>query len=102
MKKTALLFMTLALYTGSASAVIHWSDGYPEPNEIPLAPFNTWGQSAPVHTNFHDLIPSIPGLEAIKRQRRKTVMNGNIFFLSNRKKMKNKPSIIKNPTRNEK
>lgn len=67
--------MTLALYTGSASAVIHWSEGYPEPNEIPLAPWNM-GQSVPVHTNFHDLVPSVPGLELMKRQRRNTVIVG--------------------------
>lgn len=75
MKKTALLLATLALYSGSASAVIHWSEGYPEPNEIPLAPWNM-GQSAPVHTNWHDLMPSVPGLEAMKRQRRSTVIVG--------------------------
>lgn len=76
MKKAALSLITLALYTGSASAVINWSEGYPEPNEIPLALVTTAGQLPPVHTNWHNLMPSVPGLEAMKRQRRKTVVVG--------------------------
>lgn len=67
--------MTLALYSGSASAAIHWSEGYPEPNEIPLAPWNTW-QSAPVHSHFHALMTSVSGLELLFRSTRSTTIVG--------------------------
>lgn len=65
MRKFAPLALALTLLSSSASAAIHWSDGRPEANEMPLAPSLFGSFQAPLQSRFHDLLPTVPGAELL-------------------------------------
>lgn len=74
MKKSASLFMALALISGSAMAAIVGSESHPETNEIPLAPTAPWvGPGVHAQSFIHNLpgrYAAVQGSEMVGRHTR--------------------------------
>lgn len=74
MKKSASLFMALALISGSASAAIVGSESHPETNEIALAPSVPWGNAGVQSQSFIHNLPGryagVAGYEMVGRHTR--------------------------------